>query len=284
MSEENTCPNRTDACGDCKGSGNCQDDSEKKIRSCLANVKHKVAIMSGKGGVGKSTVAVNLAIALAKQGKKVGLLDVDINGPSIPKMLGNVCADVYSENGKLIPHETHGIKVVSIGYFLPNPDDAIILRGPAKNGVIQQFISDVVWGDLDYLFIDCPPGTGDEPLGICQRIPDPTGAIIVTTPQEVAANDVRKSLNFCLKLEFPILGIVENMSGFICPKCGELTNIFAEGAGKKLAMEFNTLLLGQIPIDPIVCMGGDSGNPIAGEDTPSPIRDAFNSICEKLPQ
>lgn len=281
--ENSSCPNRTEACGNCSGGSCGGSDTEKKIRNCLSGVKNKIVVMSGKGGVGKSTVSVNLAISLAKQGKKVGLLDVDIHGPSIPKMLGKECVDIFSENGMLLPNETHGIKVVSIGYMLRNPDDAIVLKGPAKSGVITQFISEVAWGELDYLIVDCPPGTGDEPLAICQMLPDATGAVIVTTPQEVAAVDVRKSLNFCLKLEFPILGIVENMSGFVCPHCGEVTNIFSSGAGDRLAMEYNTILLGQIPIDPQICTQGDSGVPITeGQSGDSATEKAFKGIVKRL--
>ncbi len=274
------CPNRTEACGSCSGSSS--GDGACEVRKCLAGVKRKIVVLSGKGGVGKSTVAVNLAAALAQKGLKTGLLDVDIHGPSVPSMLGQKDVEIFSEDGKLLPTEVYGLKVVSIGYMLSDPDDAVVLRGPAKYGVIKQFLSEVAWGDLDCLVVDCPPGTGDEPLAICQMIPDPTGAIVVTTPQEVAAADVRKSLRFCLQLDFPILGIVENMSGFVCPHCGQTSYIFPGDAGERLAMEFNTVLLGRIPLDPSVCGAGDTGHPFSVSNPESPSGREFASIVKRI--
>lgn len=194
----------------------------------------KIVVLSGKGGVGKSTVAVNLATALALNGLRVGLLDVDIHGPSVPTMLGLENETLKGGPEGLFPVEFGGLKIMSLGFLLQNPDDAVIWRGPMKMGVIKQFLTDVQWGDLDYLIVDAPPGTGDEPLSICQLIQPLDGAVIVTTPQKVAAIDVRKSISFCRRLAVPVLGVIENMSGFVCPKCGEVTQILPTGGGKRL--------------------------------------------------
>ncbi|MDO9541428.1 MAG: Mrp/NBP35 family ATP-binding protein, partial [Kiritimatiellia bacterium] len=201
----------------------------------LEQIKHKIIVLSGKGGVGKSTVAVNVAVSLTLAGKRVGLLDVDIHGPSIPKMLDLEDTRISVRDEIMLPVEKDGLKVMSIGFLLQNRDDAVIWRGPMKMGVIKQFLKDVDWGELDYLVIDSPPGTGDEPLSVCQLVKNADGAVIVTTPQDVATNDVRKSINFCRQLNLPVLGVVENMSGFVCPKCGELTAIFKTGGGERMA-------------------------------------------------
>jgi Mrp family chromosome partitioning ATPase len=215
--------------------------------------------MSGKGGVGKSTVAVNLAMALNMAGKKVGLLDVDIHGPSIPTMLGLEGCKVMGDGQELFPTEVDGLKVLSLGFFLQNPDDAIIWRGPMKATVIKQFLKDVAWGDLDFLIIDSPPGTGDEPLSVCQLIGRLDGAVIVTTPQKVAEVDVRKSVTFCRQMDMPVLGIVENMSGFCCPQCGQVTPILRSGGGMRIAESMKVPFLGAIPIDPKIAESGDNG-------------------------
>ena len=224
-------PRGASACGTCKESG-CsasqrkQGESEKdfedrrKLQSRLCRVRHKIVVLSGKGGVGKSTVAVNLAVALVAMGKRVGLLDADIHGPSVPTMLGLEQASVEGTEGELVPVDVGGLKVMSLGFFLRSPDDAVIWRGPMKYGAIRQLLKDVAWGDLDYLIIDSPPGTGDEPLAVCELIGALDGAVVVTTPQKVAAVDVRKSITFCRRLQVPVLGVIENMSGFACPKCG----------------------------------------------------------------
>jgi ATP-binding protein involved in chromosome partitioning len=231
----------------------------QKLESRLCRVKCKLVVLSGKGGVGKSTIAVNLAAGLAAAGFNTGLLDVDIHGPSIPTMLGlegrspTVCDD------GLFPLETNGLKVMSPGFFLRSQDDAIIWRGPMKAGAIRQFLQDVVWGDLDVLVVDSPPGTGDEPLSVCQLIKNIDGAVIVTTPQKVAAVDVRKSITFCRQLKVPVLGVIENMSGFACPKCGEITPILGSGGGQRMAEDMGIPFLGAIPIDPGVAAAGDSG-------------------------
>ena len=209
--------------------------------------------------MGKSTVAVNLATALMLSGKRVGLLDIDIHGPSIPTMLGLTGETIISDEDGLVPIELGDMKIMSVGFLLKDQDDAVIWRGPMKMGVIKQFIMDVVWGDLDYLIIDSPPGTGDEPLSLCQLIDPLDGAVIVTTPQKVAAVDVRKSITFCRQLHVPIIGVVENMSGFVCPKCGEITQILPTGGGKRIAEDMKVPFLGAIPMDPQIAEACDSG-------------------------
>jgi Mrp family chromosome partitioning ATPase len=232
----------------------------------MCQIRHKILILSGKGGVGKSTVAVNLASSLANAGKRVGLLDVDIHGPSIPGLLGLGPSAIQGRNDAMRPVAySERLKVMSIGFLLPEPDAAVIWRGPLKMSVIKQFLKDVDWGELDYLIIDSPPGTGDEPLSVCQLIPDADGAIIVTTPQEVALADVRKSIDFCRTVAMPILGVIENMSGFVCPKCGEVTAIFKSGGGEQMALELGVPFLGSIPIDARVVQASDSGRPCVSE-------------------
>jgi len=226
-------------------------------RLCL--IQHKILVLSGKGGVGKSTVAVNLAVALGMKGKKVGLLDIDLHGPSIPTMLGLEGRKVCRFNGLWKPIDLSGLKVMSLGFLTQDPDKPLIWRGPIKAGMIEQLLMDVNWGDLDYLIVDCPPGTGDEPLSICQLIDKCDGAVVVTTPQKVAAVDVRKSINFCKQLELPVLGVVENMSGFVCPKCGEVTSILRSGGGQRMATDMNVPFLGSIPMDPRIAEAGDDG-------------------------
>jgi ATP-binding protein involved in chromosome partitioning len=234
---------------------------QQALQERLQKIKHKIIVLSGKGGVGKSTVAVNLAAALSAAGKQVGLLDVDIHGPSISKMLHLENTQVQATAEGILPVEKEGLKVMSIGLLLRNPDDAVIWRGPMKMGVIEQFLKDVDWGELDYLIIDSPPGTGDEPLSVCQLVKDPDGAVIVTTPQDVATSDVRRSITFCRQLALPVLGVVENMSGFVCPKCGEVTNIFKTGGGERMAHDMGVPFLGRLPLDPAIDEAGDDGRP-----------------------
>lgn len=238
-----------------------ETEEHQKLRFRLDRIKHKIAVLSGKGGVGKSTVAVNLAIALKNEGKRVGLIDVDIHGPSVPTMLGLAGKHLDGCVDGLLPINMDGLKVMSIGFLLKSEDDAVIWRGPRKMGVIEQFLKDVVWGDLDYLIIDSPPGTGDEPLSVCQLIGNMDGAVIVTTPQKVAAVDVRKSITFCRQIDVPVLGVIENMNGFVCPKCGEVTQILPSGGGSKIALDMHVPFLGSIPMDPLVALAGDSGQP-----------------------
>lgn len=263
--------------------GSCKEPCDKKLKDQLARIKEKIVVLSGKGGVGKSTVSVNLAVSLALSGKKVGLLDVDIHGPSIPTMLGlEGWRAVPGETG-ILPHEVGNLKVMSIGFLLENQDDPVIWRGPMKMGVIKQFISDVEWGDLDCLVIDSPPGTGDEPLSVCQLISDEhTGAVIVTTPQRVAAADVRKSINFCVQIGIKVLGLIENMSGFACPDCGKVTAIFDSGKTAAMAEEFKVPLLGTVPIDPAVCTACDAGTPFIYHFQESAAAKAFEKITSNI--
>ncbi|WP_456472811.1 Mrp/NBP35 family ATP-binding protein [Methanocaldococcus sp.] len=271
-------------CESCKLKNNCPDTKKliamqnAKIRERLNKIKYKIAILSGKGGVGKSTVSANLAVALAKKGKKVGLLDADIHGPNIPKILG---IEGYPEvkDGEILPLEKHGVKVISIANLLPDDKTPVIWRGPKVSGAIRQFLSDVNWGELDYLIIDTPPGTGDVQLTIMQTIPL-DGAIIVTTPEEIAILDVKKSITMANKLNIPILGIIENMSGFVCPKCGEITYIFGKGGGEKAAEEFGVEFLGRIPIDVKAREAQDKGIPMVLMDCQA--KKEFEKIVEKI--
>lgn len=248
----------------------------------LCGVRHKIAVMSGKGGVGKSTVAVNLAAALTAEGKKVGLLDADVHGPSVPMMLGLPLEPLQAYPDGIHPVVTDsGLKVISIAFFLDNPSSPTIWRGPMKAGLIKQFLQDVVWGELDYLIVDCPPGTGDEPLSVIQLMDQPTGAIIVTTPQEVALAAVKKSIAFCRVMKLPILGIVQNMDGFICPHCGQGSDLFRTGGGKKLAEILGIPLLGSIPLTGEVAPSGDNGTPISLA-VDSAVGSIFHEIASSL--
>lgn len=240
-----------------------ENDENTELRENLARIKKKIIVLSGKGGVGKSTVAVNLAFSLSQLKFKTGLLDVDIHGPSVPVLLGMQSARPQgTEDGKIVPLEYgENLKVISMGFLLPESDDAVIWRGPLKYSAIKQFLKDVLWGDLDYLIIDSPPGTGDEPLSVCQLIENPTGAVVVTTPQDVALADVRKSITFCRKLNMPVLGVIENMSGFICPHCGRKTDIFKTEGGRKMAEQMGVPFLGSIPMEPGIVENGDAGTP-----------------------
>jgi len=255
---------------------------QQALEQRLGRIRHKVLVMSGKGGVGKSTVAANLAIALALAGKRVGLLDVDIHGPSIPKMLKLEDVAVQVKDGVIQPVEKAGLKVMSIGFLLKGRDDAVIWRGPLKMSVIKQFLKDVEWGDLDYLIIDSPPGTGDEPLSVCQLAAPLDGAIVVTTPQDVATADVRKSINFCRQLKLPVLGVVENMSGFVCPHCGTVTDIFKSGGGERMAADMGVPFLGRIPLDPAVGVACDAGTPFIYHYSRTETAKAFEHIIAPL--
>jgi len=254
------------------------------IKSSLGKIKNKILVMSGKGGVGKSTVSVNLALGLAKRGFKVGLMDVDLHGPDICRMLNlsDKLQDRHIKDGKVPPMQFNdNLKVISLEYMMENRDDPIIWRGPLKIQAIRQFIADMDWGDLDYLVIDSPPGTGDEPLTVASTIKDAL-ALVVTTPQDVALADVRKSINFCKHVEMKILGVVENMSGFICPHCGKAVDIFKTGGGEKMAAEFGVPFLGRIPVDPKVVTGGDAGSPYLSSDASSPAIEAFGVVLDKV--
>jgi ATP-binding protein involved in chromosome partitioning len=254
----------------------------QKLESRLCRIRHKIVVLSGKGGVGKSTVAVNLAVALMMAGRRVGLLDVDIHGPSIPTMLGLEHYTIGGSDGEIAPADVDGLKVISIGLFLTSPDDAVIWRGPLKMGAIKQFLKDVAWGDLDFLVIDSPPGTGDEPLSVCQLIGRLDGAVVVTTPQRVAAVDVRKSITFCRQLHLPVLGVVENMSGFACPKCGEVTHIFRSGGGQHIASDMGVPFLGSIPVDPHIAEACDSGQAFVRRYAASPTAAVMRTIIQPI--
>lgn len=231
------------------------------LKDNMAKIKHKIIVMSGKGGVGKSTVATNLAVALAEKKFKTGLLDIDVHGPSVPKLLGVEDQMAAGSGDKsIIPVKYNDyLSIMSVGFLMPDRDQAVIWRGPLKYGVIKQFLTDVLWGELDYLIVDSPPGTGDEPLSICQLIENPDGAVIVTTPQDVALVDVRKSVTFCRQLKMPVIGVVENMSGFVCPHCGKETEIFKSGGGRDMAHDMGVPFLGSIPLEPRIVESGDDG-------------------------
>jgi len=260
-----------------------QKDQEK-IDSRMASVANTILVLSGKGGVGKSTVAVNLAASLARDGKRVGLLDVDIHGPSIPGMLGLDGYQAFYDGTSILPMEfTGNLHIMSIGFLLKERDDAVIWRGPMKYHVIRQFISDVEWGELDYLIVDCPPGTGDEPLTIAQLVTGRrSGAVVVTTPQRVSVDDVRKSIQFCRKLDLELLGVIENMSGFVCPHCGEQSDIFDSGGGERLAADAGIPFLGKIPLEPAVVKSCDTGKPYILMDKDSETAKRFGEIAHTI--
>ena len=245
----------------------------------LPGVKHVIAVASGKGGVGKSTVSANLSVALAQSGARVGLMDADIYGPNIPMMMG-VPEPPQKEGDKIKPAEAHGVKVMSMGFFVPE-ETAIVWRGPMVHTAIQQFFRDVLWGDLDYLLVDLPPGTGDAQLSLSQIVPL-TGVVTVTTPQEVALYDVRKGLMMFKKVNVPLLGVIENMSFFVCGHCGERTEIFSFAGGERAAEKFEIPFLGRIPLDPAIREGGDTGMPIVASDQNSPLTLAFRNAAEAL--
>ncbi|QTA89345.1 Mrp/NBP35 family ATP-binding protein [Desulfonema magnum] len=257
-------------------------DQDAAVKGSLEKIKNKFIVMSGKGGVGKTSVSVNVAIALAKKGHKVGIMDVDIHGPDVPRMLGIQGMLGLNGDRKLVPMKySENLGAVSIESLSASKDDAIIWRGPVKHGVIKQFIGDVEWGQLDYLIIDAPPGTGDEPLTVAQVIPD-AKAIIVTTPQEVALGDVRKSINFCKTVNMDIFGLIENMSGFSCPHCGKDIRLFGSGGGEKTALSAGVVFLGRIPFDPNVVACGDSGTSFQETYTDSPVTKAFAHTAQKM--
>jgi len=260
-------------------------EKEQKLKRNMRHIKHKIAVISGKGGVGKSTVAANLAMVFSLQGYKdrVGILDIDIHGPCIPKLLGvkgKRCQ--VSPLGALPVIGPMGIRVVSMDFLVQSQETPVIWRGPLKMQVIKQFLSDFMWGELDFLFIDVPPGTGDEPLSVMQLIPEMDGTIIVTIPSEVSEDVVRKAVSFSRKMGIPVIGIIENMSGFTCPNCGEKINILGAGGGKRLAEDLNVPFLGQIPMDPKICEEADKGIPFVTGHVGSPAAKAFKEIVNKV--
>ena len=271
----------------CEGCANAEQKMQeemRKVREQADMIKNVIVVMSGKGGVGKSTVAVNLAVSLSLAGKDVGILDVDVHGPSVPKLLKIQDADIKSDGEKIIPAEVGNLKVMSVGLVTADRDEAIIWRGPLKYNIIKQFIGDVRWGNLDYLIIDCPPGTGDEVLSVIQLLGTVRGAVVVTTPQDIATYDVKKSISFCRKLNVEVLGVVENMSGFVCPHCGEVTEIFKSGGGEQMAKEMGVKFLGKIPLDPDIASSSDDGTPYVFRFTKAPtakiIEKVFKPILE----
>ena len=259
-----------------------KDEQDASVSRSLNRIKNKFIVMSGKGGVGKTSTAVNIAIALANQGLKVGIMDVDLHGPDVPRMLGLTGMPDVNSRRKLNPmrYSDH-LTAISMESFLPKRDDAIIWRGPLKFSAIRQFIADVDWGELDFLVIDSPPGTGDEPLTVAQQIQD-AKAIIVTTPQEVALADVRKSISFCRTVRLDIFGLVENMSGLNCPHCGEIIDLFGVGGGERTARETGIAFLGRIPMDPRMVACGDSGVSFQKTYPDSAVAKAFRGIAEQM--
>jgi len=256
---------------------------ELMLRGRMRDIARKLLVLSGKGGVGKSTVAVNLAVALSRAGKKVGLLDIDVHGPSIPKLLGLEGRKVEITGREILPlNVDDNLSVMSIGLLLDKLDDPVIWRGPRKYGVIRQFLKDVAWGRLDYLLVDSPPGTGDEPLSVAQLVGSPAGAVIVTTPQDLSISDVRRCVSFCGAVSLPVAGIVENMSGYVCPRCGRRTDLFKAGGGEALAEEMNVPFLGRIPIDPEIVTSGDAGTPFAAGPADSAAARAFAGIVRGI--
>jgi Mrp family chromosome partitioning ATPase len=246
-------------------------------------IAHKIMVLSGKGGVGKSTVAANLAVSLAAAGWRTGLLDIDIHGPSIPKLLGLEGALLPGPAQMLLPVSfNENLKVMSIGFLLPDDREAVIWRGPMKHKLIKQFLAQVEWGALDYLIVDSPPGTGDEPLSIAQLVHGVDGTVVVTTPQEVALSDVRKCITFCHRVGLPVIGVIENMSGFVCPACGARIALFKEGGGEALAREMGVPFLGKIPVDPRIVEAGDAGQANLAHRVGGETAQAFCQVVARI--
>jgi ATP-binding protein involved in chromosome partitioning len=287
--QEQTCPSASQGAGgksqaaSASGATDREPGNDEALNSAIHRIRYKILVLSGKGGVGKSTVAANLAMALASAGCKVGLLDIDIHGPSIPKLMGLEGSQLRAGIRSLHPVEaTPNLAVMSMGFLLQSPRDAVVWRGPLKAGLIRQFLAEVAWGDLDVLVVDSPPGTGDEPLSIAQMLGPGTAAIVVTTPQAVAVADVRRSVTFCQKLNLSILGIIENMSGFSCPHCGKASDLFGTGGGEDLAREMDVPFLGRIPLDPQVVLSGDAGTPFVQRFAQSASAKALNLIIQPI--
>lgn len=260
-----------------------QPDQDLKITERFKHIKATLLVMSGKGGVGKSTVAVNLALTFAAEGKNVGILDIDLHGPNIAKLLGIEQERLAAGPDGIEPVEIlPNLKAVSLALLGMDPDQPVIWRGPLKTGAIKQFLGEVNWGELDYLIIDAPPGTGDEPLSVVQLIPQITGAIIVTTPQDVAILDSRKSVLFAKRLHIPVVGIIENMSGLVCPHCHQPIYLFKQGGGEKAATELNVNFLGALPIQPELVEYGDAGRPFLQLQSDSDYVQRFKAIAAKV--
>jgi ATP-binding protein involved in chromosome partitioning len=287
MASNDTCSN-DQACTACSSGEACDGQTQEihfneMLEQRLELIHHRIAVMSGKGGVGKSTVSVNLAVALASLGKSVGILDADIHGPNVPKMMGlNGRCPSMGENGLIPITSTENVKVMSMAFMLPDEDTPVVWRGPVKHTVFRQFLSEVDWGELDYLIVDLPPGTGDEPLSIAQLLGHPLWAVVVSTPQDVALLDARKSVVFGRNLDLRLLGIVENMSGLSCPHCGERIDLFKTGGGERSARDLQVPFLGAIPIDPKVVTGGDAGLPVATMEPDSVTAREFLALARKI--
>jgi ATP-binding protein involved in chromosome partitioning len=275
------------SCQSCDTADTCSQTEkeaheQQTIDKNMEQVRHKFMVLSGKGGVGKSSVSVNLAATLVAMGNDVGILDADIHGPNVPKMLGVEQARPGGSDSGMLPVLTpDNLRVMSIGFFLRQEDDAIIWRGPLKHGLLKQFFGEVYWGELDYLVMDLPPGTGDEALSISHLIKNVDGAIIVTTPQDVALLDSRKSINFCKELKIPRIGVVENMSGMVCPHCQKEIDLFKVGGGERIARDMKVPFLGRIPLDPEMVNCTDNGKPFVSLYPDSKVTAAFASIAEK---
>ena len=258
---------------------------QEQIKQNIKHIKHQILVLSGKGGVGKSSIAVNLAVWLSMQGKKVGLLDIDIHGPSIPKLLNLEDSKLQGVKDKIEPIIYNGtLKVISIGFLIQDENSALVWRGPMKHNVIRQFVSEVSWDSLDYLIVDCPPGTGDEPLSIVQLLGRADGAVVITTPQQLAVADVKKCITFCRQLNLPILGVIENMRSFVCPHCNQKTDIFSGDGGRQIAENFDIPFLGSIPIDSNMVSAADLGKPFIYYKNQSPTARALNNAFEPLLQ
>jgi ATP-binding protein involved in chromosome partitioning len=287
MKEEKKCDPSQD-CQSCNETANCSEEEkraqrERLLTKNLSRIAHKLMVMSGKGGVGKSTVAASLAASFARRGFEVGILDADIHGPNIPKMLGLDKEKIIGTPQGMLPIPLYpNLKVMSMAFLLPNTDAPVVWRGPLKHGVFQQFLGEVEWGDLDYLIVDLPPGTGDEPLSIAHLIGQVDGAVIVTTPQEVALLDSRKAVVFSRMVHVPVVGIIENMSGFKCPHCGKEIDLFKIGGGEKAAIELKVPFLGRIPLDPEIVESCDRGKPFVTANPDSPAAKAFHEITDRI--
>ena len=273
-----TCSGNCSSCGE---KGSCEN-TDKKLNEVLSKINKKIMVLSGKGGVGKSSVAGSLAFLLAQAGKKVGLLDLDFHGPSQPTLFGAAHLRLSADENGLLPLEVNGIKLVSIGLVMEDPDQAVIWRGPAKIGVLRQLIEDVYWENLDYLILDFPPGSGDEVLSAAQLIKGDRAAVIVTTPQEMSMADCRKCIDFCKKLEIGIAGIVENMTGFTCPDCGHTHPLFSSGGGAALSKRYGAPLLAQLPINPRFMAGCDNGDLNHALESAPEIRAALENVVRAV--
>jgi Mrp family chromosome partitioning ATPase len=274
-------------CETCNQSSSCSQKekeahAQERLKSRLSHIKHRILVMSGKGGVGKSTVSTNLAVALSADGFSVGLMDADIHGPNIPKMLGIESSQVIGSGQGMIPVEVFpNLKVMSMAFFIGDRDNPVVWRGPLKHSAISQFVGEVEWGTLDFLIVDLPPGTGDEPLSVAHVIKDVDGAVIVTTPQDVALLDSRKAVTFSRMLSIPVIGIVENMSGLICPHCDKEISIFKKGGGERAARDLGVPFLGRIPIDPEMVTDCDRGMPFVMAHPDSEATRAFKELAHR---